>query len=365
MAESQNNPLGLRRLHHVELVVGNARQAAYFYRKALGFSQLAYRGLETGERALTSYVLDQGMIRLVLSTPLTSQHPYSAFLQQHGDGVVDIAIEVDDADRAHAGAVQRGARSAQEPRDLGDDSGRVRHAAIHTYGDVQHSLVATGGFRGPFLPGFVERRIEEADVGLLGVDHIVGNVETGAMQRWAEFYERVMGFHRYVTFDDKDISTEYSALRSIVVANPNYAIKFPINEPAAGKKKSQIEEYLDFNEGPGVQHVALLSEDIAASVRSLQARGVEFLTIPASYYSALPARVGVIDEDLDLLQPLGILVDRDEDGYLLQLFTRPVQDRPTLFIEIIQRKGARGFGKGNFRALFESIEREQARRGNL
>jgi 4-hydroxyphenylpyruvate dioxygenase len=362
---ASKNPLGIRRVHHLELAVGNAKQAAYYYRKAFGFSQIAYRGLETGERDLTSYVMAQGQIRLVLSTPLSSAHPYNDYLRRHGDGVVDIALEVEDADQAFKDATARGATALSEPGSAEDAGGSARVAAIGTYGEVRHSLIAAGGYRGSFLPGYMAALEPEPDAGLLGVDHVVGNVEQGKMSAWADFYTEVMGFHRYITFDDKDISTEYSALQSVVMASHDYAVKFPINEPAVGKKKSQIQEYIEFNEAPGVQHMALLTRDIVATVRSLRGRGVEFLHVPAAYYAEALARVGAIDEAVDDLSPLGILIDRDDEGYLLQLFTRPIEDRPTLFIEVIQRKGARGFGKGNFRALFESIEREQERRGNL
>jgi len=359
------DPLRLKSIHHVEFWVGNARQASYFYRKAYGFSQAAYAGLETGLRDQTSYLLTQGKIRFVLTTPLSPEHPASEHVKCHGDGVRDIAFHVEDADRAFEEAVRRGASAAVEPRDLADDHGAMRHAAIHTYGDTLHSFLSYQDYRGPFLPGFVEKRVPGEDLGLLRVDHMVGNVELGRMNYWADWYSKVLGFDRFISFDDKDISTEYSALMSIVMADDSQAIKFPLNEPAPGKKKSQIDEYLDFYRGPGVQHVALLVQDIASTVTRLRDNGVEFLRVPDSYYDALPSRVGEIAESIEMLRQLGVLVDRDEDGYLLQLFTRPVQDRPTLFFEIIERKGSRGFGKGNFRALFEAIEREQALRGNL
>jgi 4-hydroxyphenylpyruvate dioxygenase len=359
------NPLRLKSIHHVEFWVGNARQAAYFYRRGFGFSVSAYAGLETGQREHTSYVLSQGKIRFVLTTPMTPDAPAADHIRCHGDGVRDIAFHVDDADRAFEEAVRRGARPAVEPRDLRDEQGGVRHAAIHTYGDTIHSFISYGDYRGPFLPGFAAKHVPGDDMGLLRVDHIVGNVELGRMNEWAEWYSKVLGFDRFISFDDKDISTEYSALMSIVMADDSQAIKFPINEPAAGKKKSQIDEYLEYYRGPGVQHVALLSRDITETVERLRDNGVEFLRVPESYYAALPQRVGAIAESIEVLKGLAILVDRDEDGYLLQLFTRPVQDRPTLFFEIIERKGSRGFGKGNFRALFEAIEREQAARGNL
>ena len=359
------NPLKLKRIHHVEFYVGNAKQAAYFYRKAFGFSQFAYRGLETGDRQVTSYALRQGNINLLFSTPLSSAGPVAEHVNRHGDGVRDIAFEVPDADAAFNEAVARGAEVAAAPHDVTDANGSLRRATIRTYGDTLHSFISPAGYQGPFMPGFTAAEYSGTGVGLLVIDHMVGNVELGKMNYWAEFYEKVMGFHRYITFDDKDISTEYSALMSVVMSDDNQIVKFPINEPAEGKKKSQIQEYLDFYQGPGCQHIALLTKDIVATVSQLMANGVEFLTVPDSYYEELPGRVGEFDEDISVLKRLGILVDRDDQGYLLQLFSKPVEDRPTLFFEIIQRKGARGFGKGNFRALFESIEREQARRGNL
>ena len=355
----------LKRIHHVEFWVGNAHQAAYFYRKAFGFSQAGYAGLETGLRDRASYLLEQDRVRLVFTTPLEAGGEMGDHLRRHGDGVRDIAFEVDDVDAAFAEAVDRGARPALEPHDRGDEHGTVRWAAIHTYGDTVHSLIGKRDYRGPFLPGFEQRRIEEPGTGLVAVDHVVGNVELGQMDRWAKFYERVFGFERYISFDDKDISTEYSALMSVVMSDEQRVVKFPINEPAAGRNRSQIQEYLDYYGSAGVQHVALLTHDILGTIRALRERGLEFLQVPQTYYDEVPGRVGEIEENLHDIQQLGILVDRDDRGYLLQLFTRPVEDRPTLFFEIIQRKGARGFGKGNFKALFESIEREQARRGNL
>jgi 4-hydroxyphenylpyruvate dioxygenase len=360
-----DNPLRLKSIHHVEFWVGNARQAAYYYRQAFGFSAFAYAGLETGRRAAASYALQQGKARIVLTTPYGPDDPISDHVRLHGDGVRDICFHVDDADAAFAEAVARGAEPVRQPADLADEHGAVRHAAIATYGHTIHSFVSTGNYRGPFLPGYVEHHAPGRDAGLLRFDHMVGNVELGRMNEWADWYSRVLGFSRYITFDDKDISTEYSALMSIVMTDDSFAIKFPINEPAPGRKKSQIDEYLDFYRGPGVQHLALLTTDIVATVRTLRANGVEFLAVPDSYYDALEARVGRIDEAVDTVREFGLLVDRDDEGYLLQLFTKPVEDRPTLFFEIIQRKGSRGFGKGNFKALFESIEREQARRGNL
>jgi 4-hydroxyphenylpyruvate dioxygenase len=360
-----DNPLRLKSIHHVELWVGNARQAAYYYRHAFGFSQFAYAGLETGRRESTSYALEQGKARLVLTTSFDPDDAVSDHVRRHGDGVRDIAFHVDDADAAFAEAVSRGATPVAEPSDRTDEHGTVRHAAIATYGETIHSLISYRDYGGPFLPGFQAKDVPGRDAGLLRIDHMVGNVELGQMNRWADWYSQVLGFSRYISFDDKDISTEYSALMSIVMSDNSYAIKFPINEPAAGRKKSQIAEYLDYYRGPGVQHIALLTADILATVTALRANGVEFLSVPPSYYDTLPTRVGVIDEAVATIRELGILVDRDEEGYLLQIFTKPVEDRPTVFFEIIQRKGSRGFGKGNFRALFESIEREQALRGNL
>ena len=359
------NPLRLKSVHHVELWVGNALQAAFFYRQAFGFSQFAYAGLETGRRDATSHALRQGKARIVLTTPLGPDGPMSDHIRQHGDGVRDIAFHVDDADAAFAEAIARGARPVSEPADMGDEHGTIRHAAIATYGDTIHSFISYDDYRGPFLPGFAERHAPGRDAGLLRIDHMVGNVELGRMNEWADWYSQVLGFKRYISFDDKDISTDYSALMSIVMSDESYAIKFPINEPAGGKRKSQIEEYLDYYRGAGVQHIALLTDDIVSTITTLRENGVEFLNVPDSYYELLPSRVGEIDETVETIRSLRILVDRDEEGYLLQLFTKPVGDRPTLFFEIIQRKGSRGFGKGNFRALFEAIEREQALRGNL
>jgi 4-hydroxyphenylpyruvate dioxygenase len=365
VAESGGNPLGLKRIHHVELWVGNAKQAAFYYRKAFGFSQIAYSGLETGNRQFASYVLAQNKVRFVISTPFDPAHPASEHIKRHGDGVRDIALLVEDADFAFAEAVRRGAEPVTEPHDVSDERGSIRRAAVKTYGDTIHSFISYASYDGAFLPGFVAAEVSGEPVGIAAVDHMVGNVELGAMSKWCEWYSNVMGFSRYITFDDKDINTEYSALMSIVMSDDNRVVKFPINEPAAGKKKSQIQEYLEAYYGPGVQHIALLCGDEIETVTKLRDNGVEFLRVPDSYYDELSSRVGTIEEPLEKLKELGILVDRDEEGYLLQIFTKPVQDRPTVFFEIIQRKGARGFGKGNFRALFESIEREQARRGNL
>jgi 4-hydroxyphenylpyruvate dioxygenase len=351
----------------IEFYVGNAKQSAHFYQAAFGFEVTAYRGPETGVRDRASYLLTQNKIRLMLTSPLGPDGDVADHVRRHGDGVRDIALWVDDARDAYAKAVERGAESAYEPRVMRDDDGEVVVAGIKIYGDTIHSLVERRGYRGAFMPGFQKRQLHyrAKPTGLLHVDHCVGNVELGKMNEWVGFYERVMGFKNLISFDDADISTEYSSLMSKVMSNGNERIKFPINEPARGKKKSQIDEYLDFYHGPGVQHLALATEDIIGTVTALRDRGVEFLTVPTSYYDELQQRVGKIDEPLDELQSLGILVDRDPDGYLLQIFSKPVQDRPTLFYEIIERKGARSFGKGNFKALFEAIEREQAVRGNL
>jgi len=351
----------------VEFWVGNARQAVAYYQHCWGYRLVAYRGPETGSRDRASYVLEQGKIRLVLTTALRPEGPVADHVARHGDGVRDIAFWVDDVADAHAKAVARGAVSVREPAVLEDADGRVVIAAIQTYGDTIHSLVERKDYRGAFMPGFVPlaSRARVPDIGLQYVDHCVGNVELGRMNHWVAFYRDVLGFTQLISFDDKDISTEYSALMSKVMANGNSRIKFPINEPAAGRRKSQIDEYLEFYGGPGVQHVAIATNDIIRAVSQLRDRGVEFLQVPGAYYDTVLDRVGAIDESLEPLRDLGILVDRDDEGYLLQIFTRPVQDRPTLFYEIIQRKGARSFGKGNFKALFEAIEREQALRGNL
>lgn len=355
----------LKSIHHIELLTGNAKQAAYFYRRAFGFSQFAYMGPETGCRERCSYALGQGKARIVLTTPLDPASPAAEFVRKHGDSVADIAFQVDDAGTAFEEAVSRGAHMAQAPHILSDASGVMRRAAIHTYGDTVHSFLSNEGYEGPFLPGYAAAPIAGDDAGILRIDHIVGNVELGKMNYWADWYSRILGFERYISFDDKDISTEYSALMSVVMSDDSHSVKFPINEPAEGRKKSQIQEYLEYNQGPGVQHVALLTRDIVQTVSKLRENGVEFLHVPASYYEGLESRVGRIDEDTAQIKDLGILVDRDEEGYLLQLFTKPVEDRPTLFFEMIQRHGSRGFGKGNFKALFEAIEAEQARRGNL
>ena len=352
---------------YIEFWVGNARQSAAYYQAAWGYDILAYRGPETGVRDRASYLLLQGKVRFVLTSPLGPEGEIAAHIHKHGDGVRDLAFWVDDARDAYNKAIERGARSVLAPRIDTDEDGEVVIAAIATYGDTIHSIVERRNYKGLFLPGFRPHAsaVTSNPVGLKYVDHCVGNVELGKMNEWVGFYSRVLGFFNLLSFDDKQISTEYSALMSKVMSNGNGRIKFPINEPAAGKKKSQIDEYLDFYKGPGVQHIAIATDDIIATVKALKSRGVEFLMTPSSYYDDLIARVGKIDEPIDALRELGILVDSDDEGYLLQLFSKPVQDRPTLFYEIIQRKGAKSFGKGNFKALFEAIEREQELRGNL
>ena len=359
--------LPLKGTDHIEFYVGNARQAAYFYRAAFGMSLVAYAGPETGQRDRATYVLQQGKIRFALTTPLRGGNAIAEHVNRHGDGVRVIALWVDDARRAWRETTARGAVSVAQPYVLADEYGQVVMSSIRTYGDTIHTFVERGKYSGPFLPGF--RAVKEdpvaRPVGLLHVDHMVGNVGWHEMDEWVKFYANVMGFSLYQHFDDSDISTEYSALMSKVMANGNGYVKFPINEPAEGKKKSQIEEYLDFYPGPGVQHIALATDDILHTVTRLHEQGIEFLHVPHTYYTELQGRVGTIDEPVEQLEELGILVDRDDEGYMLQIFTRPVEDRPTLFFEIIQRKGSRSFGKGNFKALFEAIEREQQARGNL
>jgi len=353
---------------HVELWVGNAKQAAYYYEHAFGFHATAYSGPETGVRDRASYVLEQGDVRLVLTSALRRDHEIGEHAHVHGDGVKDISLRVPDAREAYRQAVQRGARGVSEPRTVEDDYGKVVLSTIATYGDVVHTFVERDGYEGAYLPGYVvcESAVPgDGGVGFLTIDHIVGNVELGRMDYWVEFYERVFGMTEMIHFSDEDISTEYSALMSKVMTDGQGKIKFPINEPAEGKRKSQIEEYLDFNHGPGAQHIALQSADIVRTVESLQRRGVVFLGTPDVYYDDTPSRVGDIEESWDDLRRLRILADRDDDGYLLQIFTKTTQDRPTLFFEVIERHGARGFGDGNFKALFEAIEREQALRGNL
>jgi 4-hydroxyphenylpyruvate dioxygenase len=361
------DPFPINGTDYIEFYVGNAKQASHYYRTAFGFQLIGYRGPETGVRDRASYLLVQDKVCFVVTSALGPESPIAEHHRQHGDGVRDLALWVDDCRASFQYAVAHGAVVVTEPTVLSDGDGEVVLAAIRTYGDTIHSLVERRNYRGLFLPGFrrMTPRYQPAPVGLRYVDHCVGNVELGRMNEWVGFYERVMGFKNLVSFDDKDISTEYSALMSKVMSNGNERIKFPINEPAQGKKKSQIEEYLDFYHGPGVQHVAITTDNIIATVGALRERGVEFLTVPVTYYETVLDRVGTIDENLEPLRELGILIDRDDEGYLLQIFTKPVQDRPTLFYEIIQRKGARSFGKGNFKALFEAIEREQAARGNL
>lgn len=352
---------------HLEFWVGNAKQAAHYYASALGFAVIAYAGPETGRRESASYVLAQAGVRIVLTSPLYDG-PASATVARHGDGVRDVAFSVADAAAVHAHAVANGARSVLEPSVYNDESGKVTLATVATYGDTVHTFVERGTYAGVWAPGFVPLetgvRAKHA-VGLASIDHCVANVGWNEMDTWCAFYARTLGLTELVGFDDRDISTEYTALRSKVMHNATSAVKLPINEPAAGKKKSQIEEYLDFNGGPGVQHVAIATDDIVATVRALRANGVELLSTPDSYYDLLGERVGAIDEDVAILRQLSILVDRDDRGYMLQIFTKPLQDRPTVFFEIIQRRGALSFGKGNFKALFVSIEQEQAKRGTL
>jgi 4-hydroxyphenylpyruvate dioxygenase len=355
----------LNGIDHVELWVGNAKQAAYFLTRAFGFSETAYSGLETGARDHTSHVLEQGRIRLVVTGTLRSHAEIAERHRVHGDGVKVIALSVPDVDDAYREATARGAHGLTEPHDTADEHGSVRVADIATYGDVIHRFIDRGDYFGPFLPGFTAVEHAHAEPLLVGIDHIVGNVELGAMERWVKYYEDVFGMTEMIHFSDEAISTEYSALMSKVVATGNGRIKFPINEPAEGRRKSQIDEYLEFHEGPGAQHIALSTRDIIGTVQALTEAGVEFLRTPDSYYAELPDRVGAIDEPLEELRRLGILVDRDDEGYLLQIFTKPLGDRPTIFFELIERHGARGFGEGNFKALFEAIEREQAARGNL
>jgi 4-hydroxyphenylpyruvate dioxygenase len=356
-------------IDHIELYVGNARQSAFFFEKGFGFTPLAYCGLETGQRDRTSYVLAQGAIRLVLTSSLAPDHPVARHHQRHGDGVAVVALAVPDAATAYEETTRRGATGALAPHTEEDENGALTASAIHLYGDTLLKFVDRGSYRGPFAPDYAAPVGAQPDgsgaVGLTLVDHIVGNVELGAMDQWVRFFAETLGFSQLVHFDDDDVSTEYSALMSKVMQDGSGKVKFPINEPAPGKRKSQVQEYLDYYGGPGVQHLALATDDIIGTVGALQGNGIEFLRVPAAYYDSLEARVGPIDEPVARLAELGILVDRDEEGYLLQIFTRPVADRPTLFFEIIERHGSRGFGKGNFKALFEALEREQARRGNL
>src|SRR6187455_1470238 len=359
--------LPLQGTDFVEFYVGNAKQAAHFYKTAFGFQSLAYSGPETGVRDRASYAIRQNKLTFLLTTPLRKDGPIAEHVAKHGDGVKVLALKVEDATSAWNETTKRGGKSYMEPTTSQDENGRLVMSGIHTYGDTVHLFIERGDYNGVFMPGFRkwESNYNPPETGLQYVDHCVGNVGWNQMNPWVKFYEDVMGFKNILSFDDKDISTEYSALMSKVMSNGNGFVKFPINEPAHGKKKSQVEEYLDFYDGEGVQHVAMATADIVKTVTELRDRGVEFLKIPTTYYDDLLERVGHIDEDLEPLKELGILVDRDNEGYLLQLFTKPVEDRPTLFFEIIQRKGAKSFGKGNFKALFEAIEREQGERGNL
>jgi len=355
----------IRRIDHIRHYVNNARQSAYYYQHVFGFSIIGYRGLETGSHDQVDWLLEQGDLRLVFSAPVRPGHPMASKIAEHGDFVQDIVFEVDDVDVAYKAATGRGAKSAYEPITLQDDNGSIRMAGIRIYGDTIHSLINRDKYKGHFLPQYRKENQPGDPIGIVEVDHCVGNVELGKMNYWVKWYEDVLGFRNMISFDDKDISTEFTSLMSKVMTSGNGRVKFPINEPADGKKKSQIDEYLEFFGGPGVQHVALRTDDIIHTVSRLTARGLEFLKAPRSYYDMLPDRVGKIDEDIDELAALGILVDRDDEGYLLQIFSKPVTDRPTLFYEIIHRKGAKSFGKGNFKALFEAIEREQALRGTL
>jgi 4-hydroxyphenylpyruvate dioxygenase len=366
-AVAEEDFLPLQGTDYVEFYVGNAKQAAHFYKTAFGFQSLAYSGPETGTKDRASYAIRQNKLTLVLTTPIRPNNPIADHVQKHGDGVKAIALTVEDAASAWEETTRRGGKSFMKPTTLSDDAGELVMSGIHTYGDVVHLFIERENYRGVFMPGFRKWKSDynPPPTGLQYVDHCVGNVGWNQMNPWVKFYEDVMGFRNILSFDDKDISTEYSALMSKVMSNGNGFVKFPINEPAEGKKKSQVEEYLEFYNGEGVQHIAMATKNIVETVTDLEKRGVEFLNIPSNYYDTLPERVGHIDEDLEPLKRLGILVDRDDEGYLLQIFTKPVEDRPTLFFEIIQRKGAKSFGKGNFKALFEALEREQAARGNL
>jgi 4-hydroxyphenylpyruvate dioxygenase len=365
--DSAEDFLPLLGTDYVELYVGNAKQSAHFYKTAFGFQSEAYAGLETGMKDRVSYVLKQDKIRLVLTSPMEEGGELNEHLNKHGDGVKVVALWVDDATKAWKETTKRGAKSYFEPRVEKDDKGEVVRSGIHTYGETVHIFVERKKYNGVFLPGYRkwESHYNPEPVGLRYIDHMVGNVDWGEMDRWCEFYDKVLGFAQIVSFDDNDISTEFTALMSKVMSNGNGRIKFPINEPADGKKKSQIEEYIDYYNGPGVQHIAVATDNIVETVTAMRDRGVEFLYVPENYYDDLLERVGKIDESLEVLKKHGILIDRDEEGYLLQLFTKPVVDRPTMFFEIIQRKGAMSFGKGNFKALFEAIEREQENRGTL
>jgi 4-hydroxyphenylpyruvate dioxygenase len=357
--------LPIEGIDYVELYVGNAKQASYFYQNGFGFAPVAFAGPETGVKDKTSYLMQQGDIRLLLTSGLNPDHPISRFVLTHGDGVADIALRVKNTEWTYKEALKRGAKGIRAPTDLKDDHGVLRGSAIAAYGDTVHTFIERDQYKGIFAPGFVPLKGNAEPVGLQRVDHVVANVEEGKMDYWVEFYGKVFGFSQLISFDDKDISTEYSALRSKVMRNPSGTVKFPINEPAKGKRKSQIQEYIDYFKGAGVQHLAISTDNLIATVSRLQQRGIDFLNTPESYYAELSKRVGGISERIDDLKKLRILVDKDEKGYMLQIFTKPLQDRPTLFFELIQRRGSESFGKGNFKALFESIEQEQAKRGNL
>ena len=358
--------LQIKSIDHVHFYVGNAKHAKFYWWKAFGFKPIAYSGLETGNREFASYVLEAGQARIVVSAPYSPSSPIAAHHMVHGDGVKVIAMEVDDVEKAWQATTSRGGKSAWAPREEKDEYGIFRTSAIYTYGETLHTFVDRADYKGIFAPTYTPIKNKEAQsTGLAAIDHIVGNVQLGKMNQWVNFYHQVMGFRQLMAFDDKDISTEYSALMSKVMQNGNGRVKFPINEPAEGRRKSQIEEYLDYYLTPGAQHIAIITGDILATVEQLRKNGVEFLRVPDTYYEALPDRVGSIKENMKDIHDLGILVDRDDEGYLLQIFTKPIQDRPTMFIEVIQRHGSQGFGKGNFKALFESIEAEQERRGNL
>src|SRR6266487_186344 len=369
MSMSEQDFMPIQNFDHLEFYVGNAKQAAYYYSHAWGFTPIAYAGLETGVRDRSSYVLEQGNVRLILTSSLGPEGEIAEHVKLHGDGVKVIAMRVEDAARAYREATSRGAGGVAEPMTLRDDSGTVKLSSIAIYGDTIHTFVERRDYNGTFLPVYTALSSSTPPrarpAGLAGIDHVVGNVELGKMNEWVSFYERVMGFTQLIHFDDRAISTEYSALMSKVMQNGSGRIKLPINEPAHGRRKSQIEEYLDFYRGPGVQHIALITDDIISTVRNLTERGVEFLSTPASYYETVLDRVGRIEEDIEQLAELGILLDHDDEGYLWQIFSKPIVNRPTVFFEIIERKGARGFGEGNFKALFEALEREQALRGNL
>lgn len=361
----KNDQLPIEGIDYVEMYVGNAKQSAYFYQKGFGFAPVAYSGPETGVKDKTSYLMSQGDIRLLITSALIPDHPIARYVLTHGDGVADIALRVKDVDSTFNQAVKRGAKPITNPKTLSDEHGHLKGAAIAAYGDTVHTFIERDQYKGIFGPGYVPMKGHADPVGLVRVDHVVANVEEGKMEYWVEFYGKVFGFTQLISFDDKDISTEYSALRSKVMRNESGTVKFPINEPAPGKRKSQIQEYLDYFKGAGVQHLAISTDNLITTVSRLHERGIEFLNTPDSYYNELPKRVGGISERIEDLKKLRILVDKDEKGYMLQIFTKPLQDRPTLFFELIQRRGSESFGKGNFKALFQSIEQEQAKRGNL